>query len=375
MTDAKVHQWRAGAPNAELDAAIARASKAEDVVHVAVMPDAHVADSVCVGTVTATTRRILPSAVGGDIGCGMAAVRFDADVERLADIRVASKVLRELARTVPGLVHPTRSSPELPLELTRPLSHPRLSTLAERDGRVELGTLGRGNHFLELQKDEQGALWLLVHSGSRCMGPAIRRHHEDTAERDLLGFAWLDADSVSGRAYLDDASWAAEYAKTNRERIVARASEIVSEALDTKCDSTTHIACDHNHVRRERHGERDLWVHRKGAMRIDEGVLGVIPGSMGTASFHVVGRDVGEALHSCAHGAGRALARGEARRRIRARDLDEQMRGVWFDSRLRDRLRDEAPSAYKDIGEVMKAQRELVRVVRKLTPLLVYKAA
>jgi tRNA-splicing ligase RtcB len=127
-------------------------------------------------------------------------------------------------------------------------------------------------------------------------------------------------------------------------------------------------------VRLERHAGQTLWVHRKGAQRVDAETLGIVPGSMGSPSFHVAGREAPEALYSAAHGAGRALSRSEARRRINVRKLDSQMRGVWFDARLRHALREEAPSAYKDIGEVMRAQRALVRIVRRLEPVLVYKA-
>ena len=140
-------------------------------------------------------------------------------------------------------------------------------------------------------------------------------------------------------------------------------------------DEASRVEIDHNHVRLERHGGRALWVHRKGAMGLAAGEPGVVPGSMGSPSFHVEGRGHDDALGSSAHGAGRALSRSEARRRIGARQLLREASGVWFDHRLAERLREEAPSAYKDIGAVMRAQRDLVRVVRRLTPVLAYKAA
>jgi tRNA-splicing ligase RtcB len=206
------------------------------------------------------------------------------------------------------------------------------------------------------------------------MGPAIRHHHQALAEQDPSGFVWLEASSERGEAYLCDADWACRYAALNRERILQRASEALVCTLQAAPDLSEAISCDHNHVRREWHSGSQLWVHRKGAQRLDASSYGIVPGSMGSCSYHVTGREVAESLYSAAHGAGRALSRGNARRRIRARDLDEQMRGVWFDSRLRDPLREEAPSAYKDIGQVMRAQRELVRIVRQLDPVLVYKA-
>lgn len=145
--------------------------------------------------------------------------------------------------------------------------------------------------------------------------------------------------------------------------------------LAIEADRSTWIEVDHNHVQRETHFGRALWVHRKGAMHAAEGALGVIPGSMGSASYHVEGRGLPEALASCSHGAGRAMSRSEARQRIGLDRLLRETRGVWIDRRLAPRLREEAPSAYKDVGEVMRAQRELTRIVRRLTPVLVYKGA
>jgi tRNA-splicing ligase RtcB len=217
----------------------------------------------------------------------------------------------------------------------------------------------------------EGALWLLVHSGSRAMGPAIRAHHERGATSGLVR---LDADSDAGRAYLDDASWAGSYARLSRARIAARASEVLSDVLGANRRAESTIEVDHNHVRREVHDGHELWVHRKGAMGLGLDQLGVVPGSMGTLSFHVEGRGCASAFGSSAHGAGRALARGEARKRITTRTLLDETRGVFFDHALAPRLREEAPSAYKDVRAVMRAQRELVRIVRTLRPVLVYKA-
>ncbi len=372
---ARIAAWLPDGADAALDAPLARLARTEDVAHIAVMPDAHVADDVCVGTVTATTRRLLPAAVGGDIGCGMVALRLHADADLLADRDRAARLLSALYRRVPHVLHAAASAPSLPDELAEArLGAPRLEAMKRRDGRMELGTLGRGNHFLEVQRDEEGALWLLLHSGSRAMGPAIRQHHEALAARDPSGVRFLEADSEAGRAYLADAAWAAAYARASRGRMVAEAAALFAELFGVEADAPSRMEVDHNHVRREEHGGRALWVHRKGAMGLLAGDLGVVPGSMGSPTFHVEGRGHPEALGSSAHGAGRALPRGEARRRIGARQLLREADGVWFDHRLADQLREEAPSAYKDIGAVMRAQRELVRVVRRLWPVLVYKA-
>ncbi len=373
---ASMFTWLAEPPARALSEALARLSRTEDVVHIAVMPDAHLAEEVCVGTVTATTRRLLPAAVGGDIGCGMAAVRFQAGANLHLGPKEAAQVLLALERAVPCALHPAAQAPPLPEELDAWALHaPSAESKKRREGRLELGTLGRGNHFLELQRDEQGDLWLMVHSGSRAMGPTIRDWYSARATRDPTGIAWLDAESSEGQAYLSDLAWALRYAHKSRERMVAAVATILGDLFGIEADLTSHIACEHNHVRREVHNGKELWVHRKGAMHLDEGQLGVVPGSMGSPSFHVEGRAHPLALRSSAHGAGRALSRTDARKRISLRALERETKGVFFDHRLAHRLLEEAPSAYKDISMVMRAQRELVRVRRKLTPLLVYKGA
>lgn len=362
--------------SAELRAAIERLGRTEDVVRIALMPDAHVAEDVCVGTVTATTRRILPAAVGGDIGCGMVAVQLRCTADVLADRNRAALVLAGFYERIPHAMHASKDAPDLPDALRdKPLAGGALDSLKRREGRLEFATLGRGNHFLEVQNDDENHVWLLVHSGSRCMGPAIRHHYESRAEHDASGLAWLDVDSDLGRGYLEDAVWAAQYARASRAAMVDAAIAVFADHFGVEADPSTRVEVDHNHVRRETHEARWLWVHRKGAMGLDDGESGVVPGSMGSSSYHVEGRGNADALRSSAHGAGREMSRSEARKRIAKRQFLRETQGVWFDQRLADRLREEAPSAYKDIGAVMRAQQKLVRITRRLRPVLVYKAA
>jgi tRNA-splicing ligase RtcB len=338
------------------------------------MPDVHLCDDVCIGTVLATRRLVYPAAVGGDIGCGVAALRFDVAADALGDARVAARVLHGLYARVPALRHPPARAPTLPAALAeRPLSDPRLDRLRTREGRWELGTLGRGNHFLELQRDDQGALWLMLHSGSRALGQAIRDHHLGRAHPTSSGLLALDAETPAGAAYLADMNWALDWAAANRRALAEAAAAVVGDALGAAADWSTWVTCDHNHVRRERHDGEPWWIHRKGAIAAARGQPGLIPGSMGTPSFHTEGRGHAAALGSSSHGAGRALARGEARRAIATRDLLRQLEGVWFDRRRAAELRDEAPAAYKSIRAVMRAQRELTRTVRIVQPLLSYK--
>jgi tRNA-splicing ligase RtcB len=370
-----VRTWLVEPMTAEIRRVVARLARAEDVHRMAIMPDVHLAAGVCVGTVLATSRLIYPGAVGSDIGCGMAAVAFQAEAGVLASEDAARAVLEGLSDSVPVLRHHGRSgTSNLPTALLeRPLSDPSLQSKTRRDGSVEFGTLGRGNHFLEFQADEDGRLWLMVHSGSRAMGQAITNWHSRRATRTAGGFLHLDAEDFAGQAYLADVAWARRYADLNRRRMIEMAGDLLNRLFGIIMDADSLITCDHDHVQREEHDRQTLWVHRKGANSAAEGEPGIIPGSMGTASFHVTGRGCPAALCSSSHGAGRRMARHEARRRISTRQLLRDLDGVYFDERFVERLREEAPSAYKDIEAVLRAQSELVRIDRRLRPVLVYK--
>jgi tRNA-splicing ligase RtcB len=376
-----VRRWLAGPVPKDVERALAKAARLPDVRHVAVMPDVHLAREVCVGTVLATSRTIYPAAVGGDIGCGIAAVAFECDADVLDEARAAERLLGKLREAVPVNKH--RRPRDLPPGLDAViLSDPRLETLKRRDGRVQFGTLGRGNHFLEFQSDESGRLWLTVHSGSRAVGQAIRDHHVAPPPNATAGDEASPPSSdvralvgASATAYLSDAEWARAYADASRRAMLDAAAEVMRSLFGVRRVDETLVAGDHNHVRREAHFGEELWVHRKGAASARDGERGVIPGSMGTASFIVEGRGNREALCSSSHGAGRTMSRDEARRRVSTRELSRQLHGVWFDARAAPRLREEAPSAYKDIGSVMRAQRDLVRIVHTLRPVLSYKGA
>lgn len=368
-----VHLWLAEPMPSDVHQSLSRLAALPSVIHIAVMPDVHLSKKVCVGVALATRDRIYPHAVGGDIGCGMAAVAFDADADVLDEETAAAHVLSEFYRLVPWNRHSQATKPTLPESLnTTSLSDPRLDKLRGRDGIVQFGTLGRGNHFIELQRDQENRLWLMVHSGSRGMGQAITAHHLDRADTSHA-LPSFDACSDVGQAYLHDADWAIEYAMGSRLRMTEAVAEILQSRFGVACDWTTLIHGNHNHVRREVRSVGSVYVHRKGALPAGTDELGIIPGSMGTKSFHVLGRGCEEALCSSSHGAGRTLSRVEARKQVGRKQLLKEMGGVWFDQRRADALRDEAPSAYKDIGKVMRAQRDLTRIVRELRPVLCYK--
>ncbi|MDB5323925.1 MAG: hypothetical protein JWN40_5556 [Phycisphaerales bacterium] len=373
MTDLKT--WLTEPLTPEVRAALERLGRCPDVRHIAIMPDVHLAHDVCIGTVLATTHLLYPGAVGGDIGCGMSALAFDGRADVLAGESAAAKLLAALYELVPANRH--HAPRELPPELAeQPLSHPTLQAMKRRDARVQLGTLGRGNHFLELQADDEGRLWLMLHTGSRSVGQAIRDFHLACASEcgnASSPLPFIDADAPQGIAYLADMAWALSYASANRRAIVTAVCDIMREGFGIDPVSHSQIDCHHNFVRRERHVGEALWAHRKGALSAAEGEPGVIPGSMGSASFHVLGRGCPTSLCSSSHGAGRVMSRDQARRAISARDLHSQLQGVWFDHRLASRLRDEAPGAYKDIHTVMRAQRDLTCITRTLRPILSYK--
>jgi len=368
---ASLHLWTAEPLSADVRQSIEQLRHAGDVHHMAVMPDVHLSKEVCVGIALATTELIYPAAVGSDIGCGMATVAVETDSSLLSDEKNAARLLSTLYQHVPSNKHPTPR--ELPTKLTEnSLSDSRLNRLAQRDGRVQLGTLGRGNHFLEFQADEQGQLWVMVHSGSRAMGQAITEHHLRFCERRTK-LACLDASTDVGQAYLTDVSWARNCAAENRLEMLRSVEGILGKEFSVGINWSSLIHSDHDHVQRETHFGQEYWVHRKGAQPADVGTAGIIPGSMGTSSVHVIGRGCPEALRSCSHGAGRRLSREAARHRISVRQFERHLRGIWFDHRRSHQLREEAPKAYKDLDDVLCAQRELIKITRRLRPLLSYK--
>lgn len=354
---------------------IERLSRAPDVAQVAVMPDVHLAAGVSNGVVVATRHLIYPAAVGGDIGCGFAAVRLDGSAATLNRRAAAGEVLAALPTVVPIMRHRRRTGlPELADELdASALTQEDLVARALSVGREELGTLGRGNHFLEFQEDDEGRLWIMVHSGSRAMGQHITAAHLKNAQSVGGGLAFLDAESDEGQAYLRDAAWARRYAAESRRLMLTAAGDIIGDILGFKPDHKTWLNTDHNHVQNEMHDGQTLWVHRKGANMARAGMDNIIPGSMATHTYHVEGRGEALSLGSSSHGAGRRLSRGAARARISRKELERQIGRIWIDPRSSGKLVDESPTAYKDLDAVMRAQGDLVRIVRKVRPVLCHK--
>jgi tRNA-splicing ligase RtcB len=371
---APLHTWLAMPMEPSARSTIERVRRADDVVHVAVMPDVHLANDVCVGTVMATRRLVYPSAVGGDIGCGMLAIGFDSDATALRNPANAGLLLRALTEAVP--IHRRHRSRTMPLpDVLRQdrLSHGALTGTLQDSGVLQMGTLGGGNHFIELQADASDRLWLMIHSGSRAMGQAVKAHHLARATLRSASMMALDIETTAGQAYLHDQHWARAYAHANRQAMGGLVVDLLRERFKINAARGLTIGCDHNHVQREEHLGQPMLVHRKGAMPAATGQAGIVPGSMGTLSYHVTGRGCALSLRSSAHGAGRLLSRHAARERFNRRDLRRQMGEVWFDPRIADSLREESPKSYKDVRAVLAAQEELVRVDRVLKPVLVYK--
>jgi tRNA-splicing ligase RtcB len=371
---APLRSWLAAPLDRDVSEALERLRRAPDVQQVAVMPDVHLAAEVCIGVVIATSHLIYPQAVGGDIGCGMLAVAVDVEASVLKNPKTAAQLLNEIGRAIPSRRRNRNAVIPQPADTANDrLSHAHLESIRQKEGEIEFATLGSGNHFLEMQADEEDRLWLMVHSGSRALGQVIRDHHLARAQPLEGRLRALDAASDAGKGYLHDASWARQFAAASRKAMAEETGKVLARILRCSISWETMIAVDHNHLALEHHGERELWVHRKGAMSAQQGQTGVLPGSMGSPSFHVEGRGCEDALCSSAHGAGRALSRGAARNKFSDRELRRQMEGVWYDYRLTAKLRDEAPAAYKDIRAVLKAQREMVKVIRTLRPVLNYK--
>ncbi len=338
------------------------------VHHVAAMPDAHVSEGVAVGSVFATRDVVVPGALGTDLGCGVSAVRFETAPR--FDRRALEALLDAWTQRIPvGDEEHRRPLLDVPRTLFEaPLSTNELERARTRLVPRHLGTLGGGNHFVELDRAHDGTTWLLVHTGSRGLGGAIGHHHGRIAGK--LGALSLDA--PDGRAFWNDLSWALDFAKANRDAILTQALAAAREVLGLQPDVGSRLDLHHNFAQREEHFGAPCIVHRKGAIHAPQGRLALIPGSMGTASYVVRGRGLAAAFSSASHGAGRVMTRREARARISRHHLERQLRGVVFDE-SRPHLVEEAPTAYRDVMEVLEDEVDLVEPVLRLEPLVVLK--
>jgi len=344
--------------------------------HVALMPDAHVGMGATVGSVIPTAGAVIPAAVGVDIGCGMVAVRTQFTEEQMRSRpQPLSRLREEIERSIP--LSPGRYNRKVREEAAPRVAE--LERLAEdldvapedfaKNWRVQLGSLGGGNHFIEVTVDETGRVWTFLHSGSRGVGNKIAQRYIKQAKKyaekrdpDLPddNLAHLEVSDFHYQPYLNHLHWAQEFARLNREVMMDRMIDQLGRFMDSDVQRVEEVNCHHNYTATETHFGQELLISRKGAIAAHEGVRGLIPGSMGAASYVVTGKGNEMSLCSAPHGAGRVYSRRKARQTFTHDDLRQRMEGIeWHDSAA---FLDEIPDAYKDIDVVMADAEDLVEV-------------
>lgn len=355
--------------------------------HIALMPDCHMGYGMPIGGVLATKDVIIPNAVGVDIGCGMCAVK--TSLTKISP-EVIKKIMSKIRQVIPvGFKkhkEPQKNDFVLPGEWGKVISQ------EEANIDYQIGTLGGGNHFIEIQKGSDGYIWIMLHSGSRNLGFKVAKYYNDraiavnkvwfTSVPKEWKLAFLPLSSLLAQEYLMDMQICVDFALANRELMMNRIKDIFWETFNFVKEDARHLYCTfdpminiaHNYAAQENHFGKNVWVHRKGATLAREGTVGIIPGSQGTKSYIVKGLGNPESFMSCSHGAGRVMGRKQAKREL---DLDSVIKslddkGIVHSIRKVDDL-DEAPEAYKDIETVMGNQKDLVEILVELTPLAVIK--
>lgn len=350
--------------------------------HVAAMPDVHAGIGATVGSVIPTRGAIIPAAVGVDIGCGMNAVRLSLNADQLPDsLRYARQAI-EAAVPVGFNMHKDRVVPASTVTALDSVldsivgKHPGLLKMLKRFQQTwvrQLATLGGGNHFIELCLDENQAVWVMLHSGSRGIGNCIGRYFIALAKKDMQrhirqlpdkNLAYFEQGNEHFDDYFEAVHWAQDYAYANRREMMRLVIAALRSHLPRFEATREAVNCHHNYVAVERHFDAEVFVTRKGAIRAGAGDLGIIPGSMGARSYIVRGKGESQSLCSCAHGAGRRMSRTQAKKSFAIGDLKEQTQGV--ECRKDKGVIDEIPGAYKDIDSVMENQSDLVDVVHTL---------
>lgn len=348
--------------------------------HVAAMPDVHLGKGATVGSVIATSNAIMPCAVGVDIGCGMCAVKLPIPLGDFKENDTTVKLLRSLIeKAIPvGFAGNTNQSNRAS-KAFKDLGFykAKLQQSVLKKAHNQLGSLGGGNHFIELCEDTEGNSWIMLHSGSRGVGNLLAKYHIEKAKGLMkkmfislpdMDLAYLAQGEPEFNEYIHDLLWAQSYAKANRKEMMTRVLEILIDhfKLNKLPEQLMKdmIDCHHNYTEVENHYGKNVWVTRKGAVRARKGDMGIIPGSMGAKSFIVSGKGNPESFCSCSHGAGRKYSRTQARKLFTKEDLIKQTKGV--ECRKDGGVLDEIPSAYKDIDEVMENQKDLVEIQYQL---------
>lgn len=344
--------------------------------YIAVMPDVHAGRGATVGTVIPTSGRIIPAAVGVDIGCGMMAVKLPF---KISEFSKPAKLRQAIERSIPvgdNYHH-------------KPIPYLNRTNLMRADidkkAWLQFGTLGGGNHFIEISKDQKNNVWVVVHTGSRGVGHFLATKHINIAKKMMreknislpdADLAYFEEGTEEFENYVRDLQWAQNYASENRVAIMNLILKeisyyLFSEVKDLLKDSELIINCHHNYSRIEHHYGKNLWISRKGAVSAREGEYGIIPGSMGAKTYIVKGKGNPESFYSCAHGAGRKMSRAQAKKLYTVEDLKKLTAGI--ECRKDKGVVDEIPAAYKDIDAVMKSQEDLVEIVYTLKQVICVK--
>lgn len=352
--------------------------------HLALMPDAHGGKGMPIGGVLATKGVVIPNAVGVDIGCGMCAVKTSVNVSDLTPEILRKGILRGIRKRIPlGRDHHKKAQDEKYMPEGFDIDSMTVVKRQYASAKKQIGTLGGGNHFIELQKDEDGNMWIMIHSGSRNLGKQVGDYYNEKAAAlnkrwystvtPEINLPFLPLRTDEFNQYWAEMEYCVAFALANRSLMMERIEEAISEVLpETEYEPMINIA--HNYAVWENHFGENCIVHRKGATLATEGTIGIIPGSQGTCSYITEGLGNPESFNSCSHGAGRKLSRTAARNEL---SLEEEVArlekmGVIHSVRYKEDL-DEATGAYKDIDEVMEAQKDLVKIKTKLTPIAVIK--
>ncbi|MEJ1178726.1 MULTISPECIES: RtcB family protein [unclassified Pseudarthrobacter] len=379
--NSKLMSWASILDSKTLEQALSTSTLPFIYPHLALMPDAHLGKGATVGSVIPTLHAIIPAAVGVDIGCGMIAVRTQYSVKELP--RDRKRLREDIERAIPlSAGHNNRS-----VQATAEPRIAELKKLAATAGfnpaqylakwELQLGSLGSGNHFIEVSADETDAVWLFLHSGSRGVGNKIAQHHIGVAQQVTRkrgtrlpdpDLAYLEEGTSEFRRYIEELRWAQHFALLNREEMMDRVITQFSHWVGGHVRERERINCHHNFTQLETHYGKSVWVSRKGAIRAEPGDPGLIPGSMGTASYVVEGQGNPVSLNSSPHGAGREYSRNAARKTFTLAELKEAMHGIEF--RASEAFIDEIPAAYKPIDVVMRDAADLVRVRHKLRQLV-----
>jgi len=355
--------------------------------HIAVMPDVHAGKGSTIGTVIATKGAIIPSAIGVDIGCGMSAIKLPFKVDLIID--KLPKIRSSIEKAVPvGFNYHSSISLDFDKYFNNFLGCTRTISLDSKElkkAKLQCGTLGGGNHFIEICADQFGDAWLMLHSGSRGIGKILADIHIN-GTKDLMqkyfidlpdpDLAYLVHETPEFNDYISDMEWAQKYAKLNREKMVKDVLRELSyyaygDRSTSKFKDCLHVDCHHNYTQIENHFGSNVYVTRKGAVSARKDQLGIIPGSMGAKSFIVRGLGNQESFCSCSHGAGRKMSRNKARETFTQEDLINQTKGI--ECRKDSAVIDEIPSAYKDINLVMDNQSDLVKIEYTLKQLICIK--